>query len=180
MDAKSFATIKHSSQTRRGGAPYISHPNAVADGVAKFKGSSKNIEKIKNAAYLHDTLEDTDTTYEELLQQFGKVTADMVAELTSDKEEIKKVGKTAYLQQKMARMSSYALVVKLVDRLHNLSDLKQSDPKWAIKYSLQTQEILNYLIKKRDLTQTHKTIIWEIHQLLLEFMAGVLTDSYTN
>lgn len=178
MKAQAFATDKHSSQFRRDGSPYINHPKAVAKGVRKYKGDSKNIKDIEAAAYLHDTLEDTDTTYEELLDMFGKVTADMVMELTSDKEEIKKIGKTSYLQRKMQRMSSYALVIKLVDRLHNLSDLKTAqDPKWAIKYALQSYDILNYLQGKRELSKTHLAIIKDIQETLLEFMAGVLEDN---
>ena len=63
-----------------------------------LKNSSKNIKALKQAALLHDTLEDTDATPEEIEKMFGSLVLSIVKELTSDSSEIKKQGKTEYLK----------------------------------------------------------------------------------
>ena len=168
MNARDFATQRHKGQYRRSGDEYITHPTRVATDVRDVKGRSKNIDDIESAAYLHDTLEDTETTYDELVDEFGRNVADIVMELTSDKEEIKRVGKTPYLRNKMAGMSSYALVVKLADRLDNVRDLAQADHGWALKYAQQTQDIIEYLIDNRELSQTHLKLINKINDKIAE------------
>ncbi|MCA1799930.1 MAG: HD domain-containing protein [Actinobacteria bacterium] len=166
MDAKAFASRKHKDQYRRDGSPYIDHPNRVAQHVKRVKGTSTNIDDIEAAAWLHDTLEDTETSYEEIEAEYGPMVASMVAELTSDKEEIAREGKTKYLQQKLGRMSNYALIVKLADRLDNVSDLATADPQWADKYAQQTQDILEYLVDNRELTPTQLRLVAEINELI--------------
>ena len=91
--------------------------------VKQFK-KSNNLSAMIQAAYLHDTLEDTDTTYKDLVKQFGALVADMVQQLTTDKEASDAIGKGEYIAGKMAKMSSWALVVKLADRLANVQDNK--------------------------------------------------------
>ena len=90
--ALQYATQAHAGQTRSGGDPYISHPVRVANTVAANK-KSKKIDALISAAYLHDTIEDTDTTHEDLEKMFGGLVASLVQELTSDKEQIDKIGK---------------------------------------------------------------------------------------
>lgn len=85
LKALRYAAKAHSGQKRRSGAPYIQHPIEVARFVKQFK-SSNNLDALIQAAYLHDTVEDTDTTHEDLVKQFGGLVADMVKQLTSDKE----------------------------------------------------------------------------------------------
>lgn len=170
--AKDYATAKHSSQTRRDGTPYIAHPERVVSHVQRVKGQSKNIADIETAAWLHDTLEDTDTTYEDIEKLYGANVAAIVQELTSDKEEIKRIGKTEYLRQKLKGMSNYALIIKLADRLDNVSDLMTADnPEWALKYAIQTQDILEYLIDHRQLTDTQLRLIDEINEMVDEALA---------
>ena len=169
MNAGEFARVKHAGQTRSDGSPYISHPVRVARIVRDHK-RSKNIEHIINAALLHDTVEDTQTTLDEIEALFGQLAASLVAELTSDPEKIKQLGKTAYLQTKMANMTSYGLVVKLADRLDNVSDLKTAkNPKWRAKYKQETIEILDYLEKHRSqLSPTHRKLIAAIRAKVAE------------
>lgn len=172
--ARDYATDKHGSQTRRDGTPYITHPERVAGHVRRVKGDSKSIEDIESAAWLHDTLEDTDTSYDEIKELYGADVADMVQELTSDKDEIKRVGKTTYLQQKLHGMSSYALIVKLADRLDNVSDLMTADnPEWALNYAQQTQDILEYLIDHRDLTKSQLSLVNEINDIIEKVLTAV-------
>ena len=171
--AKIFAEKKHLGQFRVDGkTPYIIHPFRVADIVKKFKKSHR-IDELVAAAYLHDTLEDTHTGVNELRNNFGEIVALLVVELTSNPLEIKNLGKTKYLSEKLGsedNMSSWALTIKLADRLDNVSDLanlpKGND--WAMNYKKQTLLILEFLEKNRSISNTHKTLISEIRKKLGE------------
>lgn len=166
--ALQFATKAHAGQTRSGGDPYITHPMRVAASVEQFK-KSHNLDAMIDAALLHDTVEDTDTTYEDLEALFGGLVASLVKELTSDPDEIKRVGKAAYLANKMETMSSYALVIKLADRLDNVKDIATTrTPQWRHKYRAETEHILDHIEKNRELTGTHRKIIQLIKEKLGE------------
>ena len=166
--ALQYATQAHAVQKRSGGDPYISHPVRVANTVAANK-KSKHIDALISAAYLHDTIEDTDTTHEDLEKMFGGLVASLVLELTSDKEQIDKIGKAQYLAKKMAVMSSYALVIKLADRLDNVQDIATArTPQWRAKYKAETEHVLDHIEQKRALTGTHKKIIGLIRKRLDE------------
>lgn len=119
---------------------------------------------------MHDTIEDTDTTHEALHDLFGGLVASLVLELTSDLEEIKKVGKKDYLAKKMAHeLSSWALVIKLADRLDNVSDIATAkDDKWRAKYKAETEHIMDYLEKNRVLSGTHRKLINLIREKISE------------
>ena len=164
-----YATKAHKGQTRSDGTPYISHPVRVANFVKQFKKSHR-IDALIKAAHLHDTIEDTDTTAEDLEKLFGGLVASLVKELTTDEIEKEKIGKTAYLTKKMSGMSSWALVIKLADRLDNVQDLRVAHTKkWADKYSKQTQDILDGLEKGRKLSASHKKIVAAIRKKLDEY-----------
>lgn len=167
-DALNFATQAHAGQERAGGGPYISHPVRVAQHVEQWK-KSHNLDALISAAYLHDTLEDTDTTHEALQDLFGGLVASLVKELTSDKTQVQQMGKKNYLAQKMATMSSYALVIKLADRLDNVRDITTAKtPQWRAKYAAETNHILDYIEKNRVLTGTHQKLIGLIREKLQE------------
>lgn len=123
LDAIRFANEKHAGQVRRGsGEPYVSHTIAVSYLVAAYKGRSSRLEELLVAAVLHDCLEDTDATFEELAIRFSPLVASLVLELSNDEAKMAKLGKLEYQIKKLLGMSSYALVIKLADRLHNISD----------------------------------------------------------
>lgn len=167
-DALKFATKAHAGQTRADGDPYITHPMRVADSIKQYK-KSHNLDHLISAALLHDTVEDTDTTHEALHDLFGGLVASLVKELTSDPEKIKQMGKTEYLAQKMAAMSSYALVIKLADRLDNVKDIATAKtPEWRAKYKKETEHILDYIESNRVLSGTHKKLIGLIRDKLGE------------
>lgn len=167
-EALQFATKAHAGQTRSGGEPYVNHPIRVADSIKQYK-QSHNLDALINAALLHDTVEDTDTTHEALHDLFGGLVASLVKELTSDPEQIKKMGKAQYLAHKMAAMSSYALVIKLADRLDNVKDITTArTPEWRQKYKNETEQILNYIEKTRALSNTHKIFIDLIRNKIAE------------
>lgn len=167
--ALDYATQAHAGQTRSGGEPYIGHPVRVAQTIQKYK-QSHNIDALIAAAYLHDTIEDTDTTHEALHDLFGGLVASLVKELTSDLEQIKKVGKQEYLAKKMAHeMSSYGLVIKLADRLDNVQDIATAkDAKWRARYKAETLHIMDYIEKNRALSGTHKKLVDLIRAKLSE------------
>lgn len=166
--ALAFATDAHRGQTRSDKSPYINHPIRVAQHVAAYK-TSKNMDALMSAAYLHDTIEDSGKTTEELEALFGKLAASLVQELTSDKAQIEKLGKTAYLAKKMETMSSYALVIKLADRLDNVSDLKTAKSEtWRNKYRAETKAILDHIEQNRKLSGTHRRIISAIRKKIQE------------
>ena len=176
-EALQYATQAHAGQTRSGGEPYITHPMRVADHIRQYK-QSHNLDDLISAAYLHDTVEDTDTTHEALQDLFGGLVASLVKELTSDPEQIKKVGKAQYLAHKMAAMSSYALVIKLADRLDNVKDITTArTPQWRQKYKNETEHILNYIEKTRALSGTHRKLIGLIRDKLSELDSQPKNDS---
>ncbi|GAB6032108.1 Guanosine-3',5'-bis(diphosphate) 3'-pyrophosphohydrolase MESH1 [Chamberlinius hualienensis] len=131
LKCANFAAVKHKDQRRKDveQTPYINHPLGVAQ-ILSEEGGVTDIATIL-AAILHDTVEDTDTNFEEIEKEFGNEVADIVREVTDDKslpyEERKR------LQIVHAPKSSHkAKLVKLGDKLYNLRDLNKSIPKgWS-------------------------------------------------
>ncbi len=153
-----FATKKHSGQTRKGNkTPFILHPMRVATIVYYLK-KSVNINLITTMCILHDTVEDCGVSLAEIARRFGHNVAAGVAELTTNKAECDKIGKAQYLLNKMLKMSSYTLVIKLADRLDNLRDMISLAPEKQQKTIADTTFILNG-ITGRKLSSTHKALI---------------------
>jgi len=145
-----FAAQKHEGQIRKlSRNPYIVHPVNVAN----ILNALNEQDDLVKAAYLHDTLEDTDTTFEELTEKFGEKIASLVKELTSDRSAVKEVGKAQYLTEKMNDMSMDALTIKLADRLDNVSNLNDTDIEFARKYLKETEFILAHLKRKLNKNQ---------------------------
>jgi len=162
-----YATLMHANQKRKDGSPYIKHPINVLKNVLNYK-ESKSLETLLIAACLHDTLEDTEASYYDLVQKFGIQVASLVLEVTTDEEMKNEIGKEKYLSIKMKNMSSWALVIKLCDRLDNINDLNVADEKFKNKYINETINILEFLIEKRKLSKTHINIIEQILCTLLQ------------
>ncbi|MDE5539734.1 MAG: HD domain-containing protein [Bacilli bacterium] len=164
--AVEFANLMHEGQKRKGGDPYIIHPLAVLHNVLNFK-KSHNIETLLMSACLHDTIEDTNATYYDIAHLFGAEVAGLVLELTTDSDMKNALGKEQYLKIKMKNMTSWALVIKLCDRLDNVSDLAQREDGFRERYTCETIEIVDYLFKNRKLSLTHLRIIEQILLTLL-------------
>lgn len=153
-----YATEKHKGVVRKGnGLPYITHPIAVM-GILNTIKKSNNPFLIAIASLAHDIVEDCDVTIQEIADEFGYKVAALVDELTSDPDKIKEMGKKEYLLDKMLNMSSYALRIKLADRLHNVSDMDSMKDSDRVRTIEQTLFILNGLTE-RKLTKTHKKLI---------------------
>ena len=164
--ALEFAREKHKGQMRKNNTPveYITHPINVANLVKKYANNAENIDDLVSSAYLHDTLEDTNTTYEELICNFGNIISNLVKELTNNDVLKKEMGKTKYLSMKMANMSENALIIKLCDRLDNVSSLYDTNKAFIDKYLRETISILNYIINNRSLNSIHLNIINDINK----------------
>lgn len=162
--AYKFAYEKHKGQDRKGydHKPYITHPIEVSKLVEKYMENDYQLEIYKVVALLHGTLEDTDATYDEIEELFGKNIADIVLELTNDKDEKDRLGKDVYLADKMSKMDDKTLILKLCDRLHNVSELIYADDEFNEKYVRETVYIINYLLLYRNLNKTHLIIINDI------------------
>lgn len=172
-DAILFATEKHSGVVRKGnGLPYITHPLAVMAILLGIK-KSNNPFLIAIVAICHDLVEDVkEVTIQMIADRYGLMVASLVQELTSDEEEIKRVGKDKYLLDKMVRMTSYALRIKLADRLHNVSDMLSIPAEKRAKYIVETNYILDGLFEsKRKLTKTHLQLIDMIKENIKETVA---------
>ncbi|HEY5806153.1 MAG TPA: HD domain-containing protein [Candidatus Saccharimonadales bacterium] len=113
--AREFAYKKHEGQYRDNGVtPYIRHPQDVAQ-ILEIVAS--NDFELHAAAWLHDTIEDTDTTYEELVAEFGQDVADLVMEVT---QEGQKDDHGYYFPRLKTQRG---IMLKFADRLSNLSDM---------------------------------------------------------
>ena len=167
--AIAFALKKHDGQFRKvSGLPYIVHVLDVFSIVRKYKDSN-SIDELCAAAILHDTIEDTDTTYEELLELFGKTVADLVREVTNDPVRKRELGKQVYIEEKLAQLSSWALVIKLADILSNVGE--NPAPK-AIKRIRHHHDFIRSIEFPRTLSATQNAILGEIDRTLRELHAA--------
>ncbi|MEO8927282.1 MAG: HD domain-containing protein [Caulobacteraceae bacterium] len=125
--AYNFAAARHACQKRKGhaGEPYINHLTEVAQLVAEATGGSD--VGLMIAAILHDTVEDTPTTTEELTALFGPRVASLVAEVTDDKSLDKAERKRLQIEH-AGHGSSGAKIIKIADKTSNLRALANSPP----------------------------------------------------
>lgn len=127
LKAFNFAAQKHTDQRRKGprAEPYINHPAEVAWMLTQHVGANR-VDVIV-AGILHDTIEDTDTTYDELVREFGQNIADIVMECTDDKSLPKEERKRLQIVN-APHKSEAAKLVKLADRTANLLAVLESPP----------------------------------------------------
>jgi guanosine-3',5'-bis(diphosphate) 3'-pyrophosphohydrolase len=132
LRAVNFAAEKHKRQLRKnsGGTPYINHPLATAELLAR-EGRVDDMTVLV-AAILHDTIEDTETTPDELERLFGAGVAGVVAEVTDDKSLPKAERKRLQIEH-APHLSRGAKLVKLADKLCNVKDVAEDPPKdWPL------------------------------------------------
>jgi guanosine-3',5'-bis(diphosphate) 3'-pyrophosphohydrolase len=133
LRALEFAAWKHRDQRRKdtGASPYINHPIALAS-VLRLEGNVDDPVVIA-AALLHDTIEDTETTWQELRGVFGEEVADVVLEVTDTKWLDKGTRKRLQVT-KASGSSERAKLVKLADKICNLRDILASPPaEWSLE-----------------------------------------------
>ena len=127
ISAIAFAADKHRDQRRKdaNASPYINHPIALANVLANEAGIDD--ERVLVAAVLHDTIEDTETTEQELLRLFGQEIAAIVLEVTDDKALPKAERKRLQIEN-APDISRRAKLVKLADKICNLRDVASNQP----------------------------------------------------
>jgi GTP diphosphokinase / guanosine-3',5'-bis(diphosphate) 3'-diphosphatase len=133
LRALEFAARKHRDQRRKDqeASPYINHPIQVSSLLA-HDGGVRDLSTLC-AAILHDTVEDTETSLEELVEQFGAEIAGLVAEVTDDKSLDKARRKQLQIEH-APELSAKAKLVKLADKICNLRDMASSPPaSWSLE-----------------------------------------------
>jgi len=121
VKAANFAAIKHVNQRRKGDEiPYINHPLGVAFNIFNI-GKVADVDTLVSAI-LHDTVEDTNTTLEEIEREFGPKVRSIVHDVTDDKS-LPKVERKKMQIEHAPHLTREAKLVKLGDKLYNLTDL---------------------------------------------------------
>lgn len=157
-----FAKRKHDATgaiRKHSGDPYWVHPEGVAKIAAAYGGTDIEIQ----AAMAHDTLEDTNCSYEELEEMFGDEVASIVREITNDTEEVDRLGKEQYINLELINLSHPALFVKLCDMYYNQMDFPTEAQKRRMIKNI------NYLLANRedDLNENEIALIEDILQTLI-------------
>jgi (p)ppGpp synthase/HD superfamily hydrolase len=169
--AWNFAKQAHKGQIRK----FINKPYFGAH-VVKVNAIVKQYttdEDLLCAALLHDTLEDCyedpDVGLVELKEIFGNRVGNLVWELTSDGDEIDddyEGSKTNYLIDKMIHMSDDALIIKLADRLQNISDAFTATERFRTKYFIETSNIIEVLKSHRRFNRIQSLLLADIESKL--------------
>jgi len=166
--ARQFATKAHEGQTRKYGdePPYITHPEVVAEMVYNVPDSTA---KMVAAAWLHDVVEDTDITIEEINREFGDSIGTLVEELTNPSKKypnFKRHERKRIDRDHTKTISNEAKTIKLADRIHNLTGILAEAPEdFAWTYLCETNRLWRYLEGgDRDLSDR----LWDIIITALE------------
>ena len=133
IDALAFAALKHRDQRRKDpeASPYINHPIALSRVLSVEAGLDDG--KLLAAAVLHDTLEDTQTSFEELRERFGKTVATVVREVSDDRT-LSKVDRKRLQIEHAEHLSRRARLVKLADKICNVRDVASNPPRdWPLQ-----------------------------------------------
>lgn len=155
--------------------PYITHPFRVAALAAEYllKEGTKKIEELEAidniliASIFHDVLEEYKIMPFSIIYEFPSWVSDSVFNLTNDKGEILKIGKTEYLQAKLLNLTDDDLFIKLCDRQANIEDLANcNDESFMARYLEETFSILQYLISNRKLNKRELIIADNIFNIM--------------
>lgn len=157
MIAVHFAALAHRDQRRSNGLPYINHPIAVANLLDEH--GYYRCHNIISAALLHDTIEDTDTTYTDLKVHFGQYVADLVLELTDDKT-LPKATRKAMQIQRAPHMSNTAKLIKLADKICNMREMRDDwEPERVVEYYAHARQVFEGI---RGVSHTLDSVFLEL------------------
>ena len=165
--AVEYAKNKHRDQKRKDGSPYIIHPLAVAQIVAEIGLDTDAIL----GALLHDCLEDTDSTYDEISRQFGSTVAALVEGVT----KLTRVEYSTLEQQQMENLRKMfmamsrdirVILIKICDRLHNTRTMEYQTPAKQISKSRETMDIYAPLAHRLGMQK----IKWELEDTSLKYL----------
>ena len=163
-----FAAKAHGPQMRKDGSPFISHPLAVAQIVAEeLHLASESIE----AALLHDTIEDTSATHEDISRLFSPTVADLVegvSKLTRVHYTSKEEEQMENLRKMLMAMSKdiRVILIKISDRLHNMRTMEYQTPEKQKQKSFETMEIYAPIAHRLGMQKMK----WELEDLSLKYL----------
>lgn len=164
LKAAEVAFEAHSGQYRKySGLPYSVHVFSVADITSRYTDDENTIA----AAFLHDTIEDTDITYDDIHSLFNSIVADRVMAVTCIKDNKgSREERVARNIEHYSKASYEGQIIKASDCLHNLSDLQSCpDVAWALKYAAEKTELLDALrLAPYGLVQRSRSTIETIHR----------------
>ena len=166
--AVEYADVKHQRQKRKDGSPYIIHPLAVAEIVAEM---GLDMDAILGAL-LHDCIEDTDASHDEIEKLFGTTVAELV-------EGVTKLTKADFSTTEQAQMESLrkmfmamskdirVVLIKIADRLHNMRTMQYQTPEKQIKKCRETMDIYAPLAHRLGMQRMK----WELEDISLRYLA---------
>ena len=166
--AVDYANDKHKLQKRKDGSPYIIHPLAVAQIVAEMGLDQDAVL----GALLHDCIEDTDASHEEIEKIFGATVAELVEGVTkltranfstSEQEQMENLRKMFMAMSKDIRV----VLIKIADRLHNMRTMQYQTPEKQIKKCKETMDIYAPLAHRLGMQR----IKWELEDIALRYLA---------
>ena len=166
--AVEYANVKHKFQKRKDGSPYIIHPLAVAQVVAEM---GLDMDAILGAL-LHDCIEDTDASHEEIEKIFGQTVAELVEGVTkltranfttSEQAQMENLRKMFMAMSKDIRV----VLIKIADRLHNMRTMQYQTPAKQILKCKETMDIYAPLAHRLGMQK----IKWELEDLSLRYLA---------
>ena len=169
--AYEYAAAHHAGQNRKDGSPFVTHPLAVAQIVAEEL--HLDTESIV-AALLHDTIEDTDATHEEISKLFSPTVADLVegvSKLTrvhytsKEEEQMENLRKMLMAMAKDIRV----ILIKISDRLHNMRTMEYQTPEKQKQKSFETMEIYAPIAHRLGMQRMK----WELEDLSLKYLDPV-------
>ena len=165
--AVEYARQKHKDQKRKDGSPYIIHPLAVAEIVAEM---GLDVEAILGAL-LHDCIEDTDASFDEISKLFGSTTAELVEGVTkltranfssSEEQQMENLRKMFMAMSKDIRV----VLIKIADRLHNMRTMQYQTPAKQISKCRETMDIYAPLAHRLGMQK----IKWELEDIALQYL----------
>ena len=171
--AYEYAREHHGEQMRRDGSPYITHPIHVAQIVAEMRLDSESII----AALLHDCIEDTDCSYEDIAKLFSVTVADIVDGVTKltrvkystmEEEQMENLRKMLFAMSRDIRV----ILIKIADRLHNMRTMEYQTPAKQKKKAFETMEIYAPIAHRLGLAKMK----WELEDLSLKYLDPVAYD----
>ena len=165
--AVDYAREKHKDQKRKDGSPYIIHPLAVAEIVAEIGLDTDAIL----GALLHDCIEDTDSTYDDIARNFGPTVASLVEGVTKltrveystlEEQQMENLRKMFMAMSKDIRV----ILIKIADRLHNTRTMQFQSPEKQISKSRETMDIYAPLAHRLGMQK----IKWELEDTSLKYL----------
>ena len=165
--AVEYAREKHKDQKRKDGSPYIIHPLAVAEIVAEM---GLDMDAILGAL-LHDCIEDTDASHDDIAKRFGTVTAELVEGVTkltranfssSEEQQMENLRKMFMAMSKDIRV----MLIKIADRLHNMRTMQYQSPAKQVSKCRETMDVYAPLAHRLGMQK----VKWELEDIALRYL----------